>query len=73
MCKCYRTCLLDPLGDMCDCQMHMCLCLSVSVYLFWVVLLSLQGQCVCLKAVLVYLEIDFFFCGFHLAEVGTSL
>lgn len=48
MCKCYRTCLLYPLGDvrLPKFKMHMCLCLSVSVYLFWVVLLSLQGQCV---------------------------
>lgn len=63
MCKCYRTCLLYPLGDvrLPKFKMHMCLCLSVSVYLFWVVLLSLQGQYVCLKVVLVYLEIDLFF------------
>lgn len=40
--------------------MHMCLCLSVSDYLFWVVLLSVQRQCECLKVVLVCLEIDLF-------------
>lgn len=57
MCKCYSTCLVDPLGDVLlpGFIMHMCLCLPD---LFWVVLFSLQGQCVCLKVVLACLEIE---------------
>lgn len=63
MCYFYSRCLLDPLADMCviDRVYNAFMFVSVSVDLFWVALLSLQGHYICLKMVLVCLEIASFF------------